>query len=447
MNTDVLTAALTRRSFLATTSLSALATMGLLTACGSNASTGNEASPGPAGAEVTGKLRLLFNGDASEQKRYQEIFAEFKKLHPAVEMEALPDPAASWDAFFSKVQVLIAGGQKFDLIFCASEIQRTFVSKGILQPMDAWFDRDSAEVAKLTADVHPNLLKYTNELSANDGHRYYLPYVFNTACIWYRKSMFAAAGIDEPTPDWTWDQFHAAAQALTKPGKVYGFNAAPEYFWGILPWLYTNEADVLNADWTKATIAEPAAVASVEFAQRFVSEGISPTPGGAFDQLVAVTKGQLAMFCAGWWPIPAMRDAGIVDDLAVVPFPQQARLGSPVGIGSLGVVKQSENKEAAWAFMKFLLSDQVQDFIGRTTFGGGPPARRGFATGAAFMKNSPSGADEFYKALDYSTPLPAPEAANLIQQSVQDSYKQVLAGVGQPKPTLDELAAKIQGYL
>ena len=90
--------------------------------------------------------------------------------------------------------------------------------------------------------------------------------------------------------------------------------------------------------------------------------------------------------------------------------------------------KDSANKEASWAFIKFLCAKETQDFIGETAFANVIPARRSSATGAATLKNSPSGTEHLYGALAYATPVPGADQGQLIQQTVQDTFKQVLTG-------------------
>src|SRR5690606_16169067 len=55
------------------------------------------------------------------------------------------------------------------------------------------------------------------------GDAYAAPVNWDTIAIYYNKDLFDAAGLDYPTPEWTWDEFGAAALALTDEGEdVYG---------------------------------------------------------------------------------------------------------------------------------------------------------------------------------------------------------------------------------
>ena len=55
-------------------------------------------------------------------------------------------------------------------------------------------------------------------ISANQVDGYYgFPQGFATEIMYYNKDMFDAAGVAYPTDDWTWDDYTAAAEKLTKP--------------------------------------------------------------------------------------------------------------------------------------------------------------------------------------------------------------------------------------
>jgi multiple sugar transport system substrate-binding protein len=422
----------------------------LLAACGGSSGSAKSTGdvPGAAGAAPTGALRLLYQGGARDAPGYEQMIARFKAKYPGMSIETVADPSTTWADFFTNVQVKVAGGQHFDLIYLPTEGQRLFAAKGLLSPVDAWIKRDQPEVDAFLADADATLVKDARELSSPDGKTYFLPYVFNTMCIWYRPSVLKAANAPMPTEDWTWDDFYATAKAATKPDrKAYGFHCAEQDFSGIEPWLLTNGARVLSADWKTSTINSPEAVEAVSFARKLVADGISPKPGGTFDAIAALTKGQVAMIGCGRWAIEAARSGNVVDDLAVVPWPKKKQQGSPVGWGSYGVLKSSKNKDGAWAFIKFLLQQDTQDFIAEAGFGGVAPARKSSATGSHMLQNSPKGTENIYNALAYSTPVPGTDKSNLIEQAIANTYGQILAGATDPVAGIQQLDSAVRGAL
>jgi len=432
---------------------------GVLSACGGSSlpSSGSGASggaatsgagdaPGPANATPSGSIRLLYQGAAADVATYNTLFDKYKKKYPGVTLEAIADPSTTWADFFTNVQVKLAGGQKFDVIYLPTEGQRLFASKGLIQPIDPWIKRDQTEIDEFKADADPTLVSDAAKLSSPDSNTYFLPYVFNTMCIWYRKSLLKAAGAATPSPTWTWDDFYKTAKAMSKPGQ-YGFSAGPQDFSGLEPWLLTNGASVLSPDWKTSTINSPAAIQSVTFAAKLVADGISPKPGGAYDEVAAFAKGQVAMIGNGRWAIADARSSKVVDDIGIVPWPTKTKQGSPVGWGSIGMLKSGGNKDTAWSFVKFLLTKDIQDFIAQTGFSSAVPARKSSATGSSMKLNSPEGTPYLYEALKYTTPVPGTDKSNLIEQAIANSYAQILGGTLSPAAGIAQLEAAIKPAL
>jgi multiple sugar transport system substrate-binding protein len=399
-----------------------------------------------AARQVSGRVVFVIWADAVETASWDPIVAAFNETQPDIEVEVQAVPAESWAGFFDAVSTRIAGGQVPDVMRVATEGQRLFSSRGLVHPLDDYLERDGEELRDFFDDVHPNLVEWTNTLSSPDGQTYYLPHGFNTMCMWYHTEMFAAAGVAEPTDDWTWDEFLETARALTTPGESFGFHMPPAYFGGIMPWLLTNGASTLSDDWTSSTVAEPAAVEAARFMSSLVEEGISPKPGGEFDAFATMGQGRLAMFGGGRWPTAAIRELGLVDKVKLVAWPQKTQQGSPVGWDGHPIMQASENKDAAWEFVKFLASTEAQTIEVEQ---GGPtvPPRRSLAQSESFLGNAPEGMIKLYDALEYATPIPSPDAGNIIEQDIIDTFTQILAGNQEAEEALQTLDQQIAAEL
>ncbi len=439
---------ISRRDFLKRTGysgLTALSAGSLLAACGGSATTSQSSGPAPKGTKVSGPLTLVYLGTAADQKVWNALFDLFRKKYPDVNLKAKGIPLDNWAAFFDTVSTQIAGGQNYDVIQVATEGQRLFASRGLVEPVDAYLERDKDELAEFFSDIHPNLIKW-NKDNSPDGKTYYLPGEFNTMCMWYNADMFKQAGVAEPTDDWKWDDFLTTAQKLTKPGKVFGMNVPAAYFAGIMPWLLTNGASTLDPTWKKSIVNSAAAIEATKFMVSLVAQKISPPPGGTFDQFTASAQGKLAMFGGGRWPIISLRALNAVDKMKIVAWPQKTQKGSPVGWNGYPIMKASQNKEAAWAFVKFITSKEASVFFEQN---GGTvvPPRKSVASSPAFLANAPAGSDKLYAALDYSTPIPSPDKGNIVQKDIEDTWSQMLAGNVSVEQGLAQLDQKIKANL
>ena len=397
-------------------------------------------------AQVSGNVTFVIWADAVETASWDPIVAAFNEVQPDIQVEVQAVPAESWSGFFDAVSTRIAGGQIPDVMRVATEGQLLFASRGLVEPLDDYIERDREELQDFFDDVHPNLMEWTREYSSPDDSTYYLPHGFNTMCLWYSTELFSQAGVEEPNDDWTWDDFLAAAEQVTQPGEVYGMHVPAAYFGGVMPWLLTNGASTLNAEWTESIVAEPAAIEAAEWMRSLVEQEISPQPGGEFDPFAAMAQGSLAMFGGGRWPTAPMRELDYVDKVKLVAWPQRTTKGSPVGWDGHPIMQASENKDAAWEFVKFLASTEAQQIEVQQ---GGPtvPPRRSLATSDAFLANAPEGMTKLYEALDYATPIPSPQAGNVIEQDIIDSFTQILAGNVEPEEALNTLDQQIQAEL
>jgi multiple sugar transport system substrate-binding protein len=84
-----------------------------------------------------------------------------------------------------------------------------------------------------------------------------MPALVDNLAIVYDKKLFQQAGISPPTPDWTWDDFRAAAKRLTDPAaKQYGWSfpadASEDTVWHWEAMLWEAGGEILNSDDTKA---------------------------------------------------------------------------------------------------------------------------------------------------------------------------------------------------
>jgi multiple sugar transport system substrate-binding protein len=432
---------LTRRRFLGALGSTAgsVAAAGLLSACGGSS---GEAKSGSG----TTTLSFIYMGTAEQQASWNKLFAKFRETNPSIDLKAEAVPSNNWADFFNKVSTRIAGGRVPDMLQVATEGQRLFASKGLVAPLDDLIAKDKAIIDEYYQDLDPNLIKWNKEHSSPDGKTYYLPGEFNTMAIWYSKELFQKAGVAEPTSSWTWDDFRRSCEQIKAKTGAWGYADDATYFVGIMPWLLTNGASSFNEDWSKPTINSPAAQEAATFVQGLVRDKLAPPPGGTFDAFSAMAQGKLAMFGGGQWPIINIRNLKIVDKVGIVSWPVKVKKGSPVGWNGYPIMNSSKNKEAAWTFVKFLISKEGSSYfagLGGTIV----PARKSVASSQQYLENSPKGIDELYKALSYATPIPSPDKGAVIQKAIEDTFKQIYVGNAQPSTALTSLQTTLQGLV
>ena len=437
----------TRRQFVKRTAMTGLGLVAASTVGGTLKAYG-------AGRQASAQtLRAVIPGSAQELTVWKQVVAGFKKTHPNVTMDFVFLAQPTWGSFFTSVQTRLIGGETYDLVNIPTEGQRLFASKGVIEPLDAYISRDKAEVNALFSDINPKVLQAIKQHSSPDGQTYYVPYGFNTMTIWYYKPLFQAAGVPFPASNWTWDDFLRAAERIAKPSapagkQVYAYNFKNSIFAGLDPWLFTNGASLLNSSWSTATINSPRAVEALQFQRAMVARKLAPQPGGQFDEPTAMVQGRLAMAGCGWWYLPNFRALNAVDKVGMAPWPRKTQQGSPAGYGAMAMFKQSQNKDVAWEFIKYMLSAPVQQTFAQTAFvGGAQSIRRSIATGPAARAAGPTGYADLYDALEYATLVEGITQYNTLETNVDNVYQQILVGNVSPAAGLQQLSGSIQSIL
>ena len=168
---------------------------------------------------------------------------------------------------------------------------------------------------------------------------------------------------DATTPT-TWDELKAEAKALKDAGAEYGISLGTKNSQEYLPFVWQNGGDVMTADGTAFALDSPEAIEALTFYDSFFEEGLSPTsvPEG-FDVTPAFVSGTHPMFFSGPWHVGLITEAGGADiegKWALSTVPSKVSATSFVGGSNLVVFKDSENKDAAWAFVEFMSRPETQ---------------------------------------------------------------------------------------
>jgi multiple sugar transport system substrate-binding protein len=191
-----------------------------------------------------------------------------------------------------------------------------------------------------------------------------MPKDYSTVGLWYNKTLFDKAGVKYPDDTWTWDDLANAAAKLTDKSKgQYGIVADNDanYYEALE---FQNEAQILtNADGTKATANEPAAVDAMTFAYSFIQKGESPSLA---DQASTkpddwFTSGKAAMiFNGSWMPatyVEAMKTNGQKFDVSVLPK-GKTNASPSTGLG-YSIASNTKYKDAAVKFLEYMGGEEA----------------------------------------------------------------------------------------
>jgi multiple sugar transport system substrate-binding protein len=326
----------------------------VLAACGTNDDAGGSTTTSePAGggeqqsaaaADISGELTVWAMG--AEGEKLGEFAEQFTQEYPEVEVSVTP---IAWDVAHDKLITSVAGGESPDVTQLGTTWMGEFAALGALQPVPESFDTSGFfEGAMDTATV--------------DGTAYGVPWYVETRALYYRTDLAEEAGIDMP-PE-TWEDLKAAAQAYKDAGNKNGMNLVT----GVgsnqtyLTFLWSAGGDVLSDDGT-FTLDSPEAVEAVDYFASFFTDGVTEPMAEGFDITQGFIQGTYPMFLSGPWHMQLIRDTGGEEfegnwDLA--PLPTNESATAFLGGSDLAVFENTDNPDAAWAFVEYMSRPDVQ---------------------------------------------------------------------------------------
>jgi multiple sugar transport system substrate-binding protein len=134
--------------------------------------------------------------------------AEIAALRPAIEeFHAASGIRVKLNPFSGeeKLYAMIAAGQAPDVFYTNNAVRDRLAAEGHLLDL-----RPFAEADPLWARLRPEVRAAAVSV---DGGIYSLGNWTHPSGVYYNRAAFAAAGVPEPTADWTWSDLRAAAHA------------------------------------------------------------------------------------------------------------------------------------------------------------------------------------------------------------------------------------------
>jgi multiple sugar transport system substrate-binding protein len=325
-------------------------------------------------AHRDGKIDLTWCSDDNPTRHGQLDL--FNTLHPRFRLTLDPSNAG-----LEKVIVQSIGGVGPDIFDCYSPFQLSaYVKAGV-----AWDITD-----KLIADgIDPRKIAWPGvQVDAVLNDRVY-GFPTNAAVdgIWYHKDVFDAAGMAYPPKgQWNWPQLVDLAQKLTvrdpATGRVsqYGFMCewSIDYPQFLMQW----GAKFYSDDGTRCTLDSPQAAAAIQFMSDLIYKyRVSPTPteeqamattGGWSSGVISLFSARRAAMAMGgrWWLCSMRKLDGLHLGAAEAPV-HNIRVFRGYGKATL-INARSPNREAAYAFIKYLSSKRYNELINEQADGVGP---------------------------------------------------------------------------
>jgi multiple sugar transport system substrate-binding protein len=300
------------------TALAGIAALTLvLTGC-AGSSGSNSAQPS-SGASPTGTVTIQFWHAQTDTaaKVMQQLVNSFNASHPNIVVQASSGGTSTGD-LLPKVTTAIAAGTYPDVAYIYGSYAANIAQSG--------------KTVNLANRIHEpgfdwnNFYPASKQIVSPGGKVIGFPALIDNLSVIYNKKLFAAAGIPDPSPDWTWSDFRTVAKQLTDPAKhIYGVNYPIggdllDTSWRFFPGFWQRGGQILSSDDKQALFNSPAGVQNLTLWQQMAtvdkSVYLDPTASKAEPLF---TSGHLAMFVSGPWEVPTLNEAKV--DWADVQLP------------------------------------------------------------------------------------------------------------------------------
>ncbi|MGG3836237.1 sugar ABC transporter substrate-binding protein [Paenibacillus thiaminolyticus] len=312
--------------------------------CGASGSGGG----GEAGEQKVLRFATWDTGDSL--KVQEDIAKAFEKAHPGVKVQV--EPYA--DGFDQKLAASFGAGNPPDVMLMWDF--PTYHAN--LEPLDEYMKKD--ENLGLD-DIYDSLFHYVKV----DGQTYGLPSGFTTRAMYYNKKLFDEAGIPYPKDGWTWDEFKDIAKNLSRPEKKqYGFGLRatndPYDLQGIV---WSNGGSFVSEDGSQIDgfMNGPETAGAIQLFGDLLKDKAATLVGGK-NQMSGedvFKAGKIAMWESGVWPLDGFKEAKVDFGTVEMPaFPGKPAKGI-VALSAVSVAKQSKQKELAWEFTKYFISNEA----------------------------------------------------------------------------------------
>lgn len=385
------------------------------------------------------------NGDA-----LQSIVDKFNDQSDSVTVNAIYQ--GSYDDSLTKLRA-VGGSDEAPAIVQVFEIGTKYMSEsGFITPMQEFIDEDDFDISQLEESI---LGYYTL-----DDQLYSMPFNTSNAVMFYNKDLFEEAGLDPENPPKTFTELQEAAEKLTEVTD-YGFTMATigwffEQLMANSNALYLDNDNGRDGEATEALVNSEEGLKIFQLLNDMNEAGTFTNYGSDWeDPRGPFFAGQVGMYFDSTANVSSVIDNS-AHEVGTAFLPVADGMdpnGVIVGGASIWITNQvdDEQQEAAWEFVKFSTSKEVQaEWAASTGYFPITPA----AYDEAVLQDVYDEFPQFVTAVDQlseTTVNPAsggplteimPEARKIIETALGEMYEGK-----DPQEALDEAAEKINKAL
>jgi multiple sugar transport system substrate-binding protein len=400
----------------------------------------------PAGGEPTepGSGKITIGMVAGLTPQYEEVIAAFNKTYPDIEVElqSMPDEVPDMTR---ALQTAKLGGQLPDIVVGFADNINQLAAADVTADVSERLSDSELQVDSFL----PNYLDAYRPLDAPD-EVHGLPVGADALILAYNADLFEKAGVGVPSDDWTWEDFDAAADAISKAGagEYFGIANGPENALISDPIIRAMGGYLYDPRSNTTGMAEPEALKAWQLmADEWLSGRAAPYTVNR-NERPKFQDGRIAMIFTVRPAVPSVNAA--MDNWDVVSMPSIDGV-RPVGGSSyaLSLTEDAKNPEDAWTFLEFMYSNDGGMAVMQANGGVVPATVEGVKSGAWQELDRPANQAAFGAAALEATMITQfpPTVQAVYDDAIAQAFQQVVLGGTSVEQAFTEAAALVDEAL
>jgi len=299
------------------------------------------------------------------------IFDEFHRRNPDVRVINAGGLELVGERAESGFLMSMAGDTAPDVFYVNFRQYFNYIDQGFCRPLDDMIAQDPGSIERVQPEIMEVLRSYDNRL-------YAMPFYQVAQAVYYRKDLFAQAGLDPEKPPRTWEEFEAYGRQITErlPGvNGFVFSAGlggQGYWWTNFVWQAGGEVLVpAERGYVRAAVDSPEAAVALEFYRRLTVTRWQGADGKMYGPIAQVTptwsddvrRGKVAMWFS--YTNDVMLSISDLNPSLIGIGAMPAGPAGPYGEINSGMwainanVKDPKRLDACWRFIKFFVSQEA----------------------------------------------------------------------------------------
>ncbi|MFO1539091.1 MAG: ABC transporter substrate-binding protein [Chloroflexota bacterium] len=311
-------------------------------------------------AQAQDPITMQMWGRNVDEVVYNALIEEWNATH-VNQIELTIIPSADYVA---RVAAAASAGELPDLLDVDLIYMPDFIEQGLFQPItdkvNGYANKDSLSPGHVSVST------------TADGQIYGVPFYVDASSLFWNKDLYAQAGLDPEQGPTSWAEVQEHARAIRALGPdTYGF-----YFAGAcagcnaytyLPQIWAAGGDVIDYANHTATIGtDPIVREAFAYYKTMWDEGLIPEGAKAEDGSTWMTtfaSGNIGIQpLGGGWGIRgvAANNPDLSFGVTALPGRESGQTASFAGGDTIAVSSSAQSVDAAWEFIEWTLSDDVQ---------------------------------------------------------------------------------------